>query len=117
MSPMFRTARFIAVGWLGFVIQIVTLALLTALARWPWLPATCVAVEAAIVHNYLWHERWTWKDRGGATTAALRCARFAKYNIATGFVSIAGNVVLTGLYLELLQVPAVAANTLAVVTM
>jgi len=117
MKATVRTARFLAIGWLGFVVQIAAIGALTALAHWPWLPATCVAVEASIVHNYLWHERWTWGDRACASVPAPRVVRFAKYNAATGLVAIVGNVGLTALYLSLLTVPAVVANALSVVTL
>jgi putative flippase GtrA len=28
-----------------------------------YLVATALAVEAAVVHNFLWHQRFTWIDR------------------------------------------------------
>ena len=40
MKRSTRTARFLAIGWLGFFVQTVVLACLTSLARWSWLPAT-----------------------------------------------------------------------------
>jgi putative flippase GtrA len=55
-----RVTPFITVGAIGFVVQISTLAALTSLAHWNWLPATALSVELAVLHNFLWHERWTW---------------------------------------------------------
>jgi len=117
VTPSSRGVRFLAVGWLGFLVQAATLWILTSFARWPWLPATCAAVEASIVHNYTWHVRWTWRDRAAQTTIATRAVRFLKYNVATGVVAIVGNVALTAVYLALLRVPTVAANAIAVVTL
>src|SRR4029077_7234767 len=97
-------------------VKIAPTAALSSFAHWSWAPATCLAVEASIVHNYVWHERWTWRDRAGATRGASRWARFAKYNAATGLFAIGGNVALMALYLSLLAVPAVVANILAVAT-
>ncbi len=57
MKP-FRAATFAGIGLIGFGVQLATLALLV-LAGWPYLVATCVAVEAAVLHNFAWHERWT----------------------------------------------------------
>jgi len=54
-----RLAPFTAVGVLGFVVQLGALHALTAYAGWPWLAATLVSVELAVLHNFLWHERWT----------------------------------------------------------
>jgi putative flippase GtrA len=107
-----RFGTFLAVGWLGFALQLAVLAVLTSVADWPWLPATIVAVELAVVHNFLWHERVTWRDRHDA---GLK--RFARFNLATGITSIAGNVALMAVFVGLVGVPPVAANVLAVVTM
>ena len=106
-----RIATFMTVGALGFVVQMTALAGLLA-AGWPYLAATAVAVEAAVLHNFLWHERWTWGDRtAGATGAAARLARF---NLTTGLTSIGGNVAFTALYVGAFGLHPVVANVLAV---
>jgi putative flippase GtrA len=94
---------------LGFVLQLLVLWALTALAGWPWLPATAAAVEFAVIHNFVWHERWTWHDRGDASWT-----RFARFNVATGLTSIAGNVVLMGILVGVMRIPVVIANAIAV---
>ena len=53
--------------------------------------STVLAVDAAVVHNLLWHERFTWADRA---LASHPLARFAKFNLTNGLLSIAGNLVL-----------------------
>jgi putative flippase GtrA len=100
--------KFWLVGALGFVVQLATLAALTSILRWPWLFATIASVECAIVHNFLWHERWTWK--GGRS-------RFGRFNAANGLSSIAGNIIVTGIFVRLFHLPVVAANAVAVVVM
>src|SRR5882762_9967211 len=90
-----RIATFMTVGVLGFVVQMTALAGLLA-AGWPYLAATAVAVEAAVLHNFLWHERWTWGDRTAGTPGAA--ARLARFNLTTGMTSIGGNVAFTALY-------------------
>jgi putative flippase GtrA len=121
-----RTVRFLIVGALGFGVQIAVLETLTSLAGWFWLPATILSVEVAIVHNFLWHARWTWADawagrrRGFAVSGApfdTEVVRFVHFNVASGLTSIAGNVALTALYAGALRVPVIAANGLAVLTM
>ena len=109
---MNRFSTFIIVGWMGFALQLTALALLTALAQWSWLPATIVAVELAVVHNFIWHERVTWADRRVA-----RLARFVRFNIATGITSIGGNIALMAVYAGVLGLPPVIANAIAVATM
>ena len=110
MTP--RYARFMTIGLLGLALQLATLWALTALAHWSWLPATLGSVELAVVHNYLWHTRWTWRDRPG--TAA---ARFARFQLANGLASIAGNAVLMAVFAGVLGIPPVPANALAVAAM
>ncbi|PYR57375.1 MAG: hypothetical protein DMF91_19605 [Acidobacteria bacterium] len=50
-----RITAFVAVGTVGFLVQLAVLAALLA-AGCPYLPATAAAVEAAVLHNFLWHE-------------------------------------------------------------
>jgi putative flippase GtrA len=107
-----RFTVFLVVGWFGFALQLAVLAFLTSVAHWPWLPATIVAVELAVVHNFLWHERVTWRDRH---SGGLK--RFARFNLATGITSIAGNVVLMAAFIGLIGLSPVSANVLAVGTM
>jgi putative flippase GtrA len=58
-----RWLKFHTVGAMGIVVQ---LSVLSAFVGWlniDYLVATALAVEAAILHNFVWHERWTWMDR------------------------------------------------------
>jgi dolichol-phosphate mannosyltransferase len=57
-----RFVRFNIVGALGLAVQLAVLAGLDR-AGWPLVPATLTAVEVAVLHNFFWHERWTWADR------------------------------------------------------
>ena len=85
-----RWLKFNAVGAGGIGIQLAALALLKAGVQLDYLLATALAVQAAVIHNYLWHERFTWADRTGGSS----WARFAKFNLTTGLFSILGNVLL-----------------------
>jgi hypothetical protein len=55
---------------MGIVVQFVMLAALTAL-RIDYLAATALAVESAVIHNFLWHCRYTWRDSHGLGRIAL----------------------------------------------
>lgn len=109
---MSRAARFFWVGAAGFVVQIVTLHALAA-AGLPYPFATALAVEAAILHNFLWHERWTWADR----SASERWQRLIRFNGSTALISIGGNVALMALFVGRLQLPLMPATLLAVLTL
>jgi putative flippase GtrA len=74
---------------MGIAVQLLLLIVLKSGLHIHYLVATALAVEAAVVHNFLWHERFTWADRAG-----LSFARFCKFNLTTGLFSIAGNVLL-----------------------
>jgi len=63
-----------------------------------------------VLHNFIWHERWTWRDRG----VEGRWRRLLRFHIANGFVSVASNVVLTALLMRAAGAPLLVANTGAV---
>ncbi len=112
-TSLHRWLIFNVVGAIGFVVQLAALTLLTAVLRWSIVPATALAVEIAVVHNFFWHERWTWGDREvSGWNSSLR--RFLAFNLSNGALSIAGNVVFTLVFLNTLPVNYLAANTLAI---
>jgi putative flippase GtrA len=83
-----RWMKFSLVGGLGVAVQLGCLATLG-----PWmhyLAATALAVEIAVLHNFFWHERFTWKDRPGGRRE--RCSRLLRFHLGNGIVSIAGNL-------------------------
>jgi len=108
-----RVMRFVVVGGIGFVLQVVTLTILTRFFGWTYGCATILAVEVAVLHNFRWHERWTWAERQEGS----RVKRFIRFQVLTGFMSIAGNVWLTAFGVEVLGLHPVAANVVAVLTM
>jgi putative flippase GtrA len=91
---MSRFVRFNAVGAGGMVLQLAVLACLVRFMHLPIVPATLLAVEAAVLHNFAWHERWTWRDRRAASSGE-RSRRLLRFHASNGLVSLAGNVVIT----------------------
>lgn len=106
-----RFARFNTVGALGVGVQLGLLALLTGVFAVGYLSATVLAVGGAIGHNFAWHAVWTWSDRHG--TAPLT-DRFARFVVANGVVSLAGNLVVMVALVGGLGVPVVPANVAAI---
>jgi putative flippase GtrA len=104
-----RVFRFNAVGVLGFGVQVGLLMLLVD-AGLHYLPATVLAVETAILHNFAWHERWTWRDRSGRDG---RLRRLGRFHLVNGGVSITGNVLLMPLLVRAVGLPIVPANLVA----
>lgn len=106
--------KFNVVGVMGFALQSAVLFLLTNAAySINYLAATAVAVELAVLNNFTWHQKWTWKDRpSSGRTETL--ARLAKFNVTTGVVAIAGNLLLMSVLVGRLGLPVVPANMLTV---
>lgn len=105
-----RLGRFMTAGIVGFVFQISVLAVLIAF-NVQYLLATAAAVELAILVNFVWHERWTFKDRVYGAYGAI--GRLLKYNALTAITSILGSVVVTGFLVETLAIPVVIANIIS----
>ena len=111
---MIHFIRFNVVGLSGFALQSGALFVLTrSVHPVGYLAATAAAVELAILNNFVWHQRWTWRDRPSATTGeTLR--RLAKFNVTNGAVSITGNLVLMSILVGRLGLPIVGANVASV---
>jgi putative flippase GtrA len=85
-----RTAKFAFVGTIGMAVQLATLQALTATGcHYLW--ATGLAVEAAVLHNFIWHQRFTWSDRGGVLVAAT-AVRLLRFHLSNGAISILGSL-------------------------
>jgi putative flippase GtrA len=109
----FRWLKFNFVGAIGIAVQLAMLWILERAFHLHYLAATALAVETAVLHNFVWHERFTWKDRarGGWRPAVLRLLRFHAGN---GVVSIVGNLALMRLFAGALGMNHLIANGLAI---
>ena len=104
-----RWIAFYAVGALGIVVQLSTLWALTGWLGLHYLLGTGLAVEAAILHNFIWHESWTWAERV-RRDKAHRWRRLARFNLTTGALPIGGNLILTKLFVDHLAMNYALAN-------
>jgi len=88
-----RWLKFNFVGGIGISVQFGALFLLKSVMNFDYMFATALAVEAAVAHNFVWHEQFTWADR--VQPSWLRSlARFGRFNLTTGAVSMVGNLAL-----------------------
>jgi putative flippase GtrA len=111
-SQAARVAVFTIVGVIGYGVQTAVLWLLVGRLAWAVVPATLVATEAAVLHNFLWHLRWTWADRPvGARAAGGRLLRF---NLSNGGFSLVGGAAIMALLVNALGVHYLLANVAAV---
>ena len=110
-----RWLKFNAVGGIGIAVQIAALALFRSALHLDYLVATALAVETAVIHNFLWHERFTWADRP-AQRFAHSLARLAKFNTSNGLVSLVGNLLIMRALVGQFHMNYVIANLIAVAT-
>jgi putative flippase GtrA len=78
-----------------------------------YLAATALAVEAAVLHNFAWHQRYTWADRPCDSLSSV-LFRLLRFHLSNGVVSISGNVLLMHWLVGNLRIPPLAANFLAI---
>ena len=112
MTTPLRLLRFNVTGGLGIAVQIGVLWLLVHGLAVSHLPATALAVSAAVLHNFLWHWRWTWRDREIPLSAAG--AALARFAMANGAVSLAGNLFAMSLLVGAWGLAPLPANLLAI---
>jgi len=104
-----RWLKFNFVGAIGIGVQ---LAAFTLYSRWAGLDyrvATALAVETAVLHNFIWHERFTWC---GQSSGAWK--RLVKFHAGNGLISIAGNVAIVSVLTGVFHAPPLWANCAAI---
>jgi putative flippase GtrA len=106
-----RWCRFNLVGALGMALQLALLAFFNRISGGHYLLATAVAVELTLLHNFVWHFRFTWLDRRDPSSISARLFRF---HLSNGIVSFAGNLALMRIFVRGLGLPIVPANFLAI---
>jgi putative flippase GtrA len=109
-SGLVRWLKFNAVGAIGIGVQLAVLTALKSGLGLNYLLATALAVESAVLHNFFWHERFTWSDR--RTQTSLN--RLIKFNLTTGGLSILGNAVAMKLLVDIAGVENLRANLLSI---
>ena len=109
-SGLVRWLKFNAVGTFGIGVQLAVLTALKSGLGLNYLLATGLAVEAAVLHNFFWHERFTWADRRGR----FSFERLIKFNLTTGGVSILGNIIAMRFLVEVAGLQYLLANLISV---
>jgi putative flippase GtrA len=109
-SGLVRWVKFNAVGAVGIGVQLAVLTALKSGLGWNYLLATALAVEAAVLNNFFWHERFTWADR----REHFGFKKLVKFNLTTGGLSIVGNLVTMKLLVEIAGVEYLFANLLSI---
>lgn len=115
--PVGRFLRFGTVGFSGvFVDMAVFWLLITFLGPIGMTPvvATILSAEVAVVNNFIWNDRWTFKDQSQQQPGwRARVKRFGKFNVLC-LVGIVLQGTLVGLMSRLPGIPPIAAKLLAI---
>jgi putative flippase GtrA len=104
-----RIVKFSLVGTMGILVQ---LAILSLLSRYTtnYLLASGLAVESAVLHNFCWHQRFTWADRNTSGWFFLM-ARFHATNAA---ISLVGNLAFMWLLVGSLRLSVIVASAMSI---
>ncbi len=105
--------RFNAVGIIGVGVQLAILAGLKTGLGWSVRASTVVAVEFAVLHNFVWHERWTWAHR--KLDIRSLPGRLLRFNVSNGLISMVGNLVLMELLAVRLHLNYMVSNMAAII--
>lgn len=68
--------KFLLVGAMGVVVNCTTLWVLVRYARWHYLLAGATAIQLAILHNFAWHDHWTFRSTRSASRWLTRLGRY-----------------------------------------
>jgi dolichol-phosphate mannosyltransferase len=110
-----RWLKFSAVGVAGVGIQLAALVILKSALSLHYLVATALAVEVAVLHNFVWHERWTWRERTRSSLERrLVFGRLFRFHVSNGLVSILSNLMLMRLFVGYLGFHYLPANILSI---
>jgi putative flippase GtrA len=105
--------KFNAVGIIGIGVQLLALAILTSGLKINYLVSTFLAVESAVLHNFVWHERWTWVERT-QQTAGGTAGRLVRFHLTNGLISIGGNLLLMWVLVSQLHLHYFLSNLIAI---
>ncbi len=111
MKTFIRWLKFNLVGALGMVVQLGALALFNRLWVGHYLYASAAAVELTLLHNFVWHLNYTWKDR---SDSSAKIGRLLRFHLSNGLVSALGNLALMRVLVQDAHVPLLISNSIAI---
>lgn len=111
-----RWLKFNVVGLAGVLVQLVTLAGLSRISPQHYLVNSGIAVETALLHNFVAHVHFTWRDRMWRTRGVrgVLLQSLWRFQFSTGAVSLAGNAVLMKVLVGSAHLPVLGANVVAI---
>jgi putative flippase GtrA len=103
--------RFSMVGLLGIGAQLLAMEMFAGGLRLPTLVASPLAVEFAVLHNFLWHWRWSF---AGAESGLRFWPAMLRFHLTNGVISLLGTTAMMWLLHEQLRMPRMPANLVSI---
>jgi putative flippase GtrA len=111
MNALIRWGKFNLVGAVGMAVQLGALALFNHWAPGHYMYASAAAIEVTLLHNFVGHVHFTWRDRRGDLALLTQLMRF---HLSNGLVSMVGNLALMRVLVQEAHVRVLAANGIAI---
>jgi len=109
-----RWMRFNLAGAVGVLVQMAVLSFTTRVFGLDYLVATGIAVECALLHNFVWHECYTWQEHVMSHAAMDIFSRLVRFNFSVGAFSLLGNMMVMRLLVGNFKLPLLVANLLTI---
>ena len=93
------------------VVQLAALALFNRWMHGRYLYASAAAIELTLLHNFVWHLHFTWRDRSHDSVLLSQLVRF---HLSNGLVSMLGNLGLMRMLVQGAHMPLLIANCIAI---
>jgi putative flippase GtrA len=113
LTTIKRWMRFNTIGMMGAGVQLLLIFLLRTFFHLNYLVATLIAVQCSLIHNFFWHQRWTWKN-SVSTGRRESFQRFLRFNSSSGTISMIGNLGFTSMLVQAVHLPYLVCNVLAI---
>jgi len=111
VNTVIRWGKFNLVGAVGMVVQLAVLAVLNRCVPGHYLLASAAAIEITLLHNFVWHLHYTWRDRRDNSALMTQLLRF---HLSNGLVSMLGNLALMRVLVQQAHMPVLIANAIAI---
>ena len=109
-----RWLKFNLVGAIGIAVQLGALEVFSRALGLGDLWASVLAVEVSLLHNFAWHERFTWADAARANGFTPVLLRLVQFNLTNGAISVIGNLVVVWCLTGVVRLPLMVANLVAI---
>ena len=93
------------------VLQLTAVFVFNRWAGGHYLIASTAALELTLIHNFVWHLHYTWRDRSDSSAVLTRLIQF---HLSNGLVSMLGNLLLMPLLVDRAHLPLIASNSIAI---